>query len=102
MSEVRDLNPHMRPRSGSAYPRPHGLCGGEGFVLDEETNTARPCECRLQRITNARSRRLRNQIPEKYRDVAFDREPARTLLAELGMLGTGRGQLHRRIGRKAH
>jgi DNA replication protein DnaC len=97
MAEIRDLNPHMRPRSGSDYPCPHGLCGGEGFVLDEETNTARPCECRLQRITNARSRRLRNQIPEKYRDVAFDREPARTLLSELGVLGTDLRQFHRKI-----
>ena len=100
MAEIRDLNPHMRPRSGTDYPCPHGLCGGEGFVLDEETNTARPCECRLQRITNARSRRLRNQIPEKYRDVAFDREPARTLLSELGVLGTELRQFHRKIEEK--
>src|SRR5204863_9290039 len=86
--ELRDLNPHMKPRSGADYPCPYGLCGGEGFVLDEEPNSARPCECRVQRITHARSRRLRNQIPDKYRDVAFDREPARTLLAELGTLGS--------------
>src|SRR3954463_14311554 len=84
VAELRDLNPHMRPRSGTDYPCPHGLCGGEGFILDEETNTARPCECRLQRITNARTHSLRNQIPDKSRDVGFDREPARTLLSELG------------------
>ena len=100
VAELRDLNPHMRPRSGTDYPCPHGLCGGEGFVLDEETNTARPCECRVQRITHARSRRLRNQIPDKYRDVAFDREPARTLLAELGTVGSYLREFHRKIEAK--
>src|SRR3954467_13985883 len=42
---VRDLNPHLRPRSRSDYACPHGLCGGEGFVLDEETNVAKACPC---------------------------------------------------------
>jgi DNA replication protein DnaC len=72
---VRDLNPHMRPRSGSDYPCPHGLCGGEGFILDEETNTARPCECRVQRITNARTHSLDHKIPKKFQQVGFDRWP---------------------------
>ena len=81
---VRDLNPHLRTRTRSDYPCPHGLCGGDGFVLDERTNVARPCECRLQRIAHARSRRLRNEIPERYRDVALDRNPVPALLASLG------------------
>jgi DNA replication protein DnaC len=94
----RDRNPHMRPRGSTDYPCPHGLCGGEGFVLDEDTNTARPCACRTQRITNARSRRLRNDVPEKYRDVAIDREPARTLIEQLGTVGSSLRQFHRKIG----
>src|SRR4051812_19018741 len=73
--EVRDLNPHLRPRSRTDYACPHGLCGGEGFILDEETNVAKPCPCRAQRIAHARSRRLRSEIPERYRDIAFDRTP---------------------------
>ena len=81
---VRDLNPHLRPRSRTDYACPHGLCGGDGFILDEETNIARPCKCRPQRVAHARSRRLRNTIPEKYRDVAFDRNPVPQLLASLG------------------
>lgn len=97
---TRDSNPHMLPRSGTDYPCPYGLCGGEGFVLDDETNVARPCECRLQRITHARSRRLRNQIPEKYRDAAFDREPAVSILGELGPVGRELRHFHRKIEQK--
>ena len=97
---TRDSNPHMLPRSGTDYPCPYGLCGGEGFVLDEETNVARPCDCRLQRITHARSRRLRNEIPEKYRDASFDREPQRSILQELGPVGSGLRHFHRKIEQK--
>ena len=81
---MRDLNPHMRPRSRSDYGCPHGKCGGEGFILDEATNTARPCPCRSQRVAYARSRRLRSEIPERFRDVAFDRNPVPALLSSLG------------------
>jgi DNA replication protein DnaC len=77
---VRDRNPQLQPRSRSDYGCPHGLCGGEGFVLDEATNTAKPCPCRSQRIAHARSRRLRSEIPEKFRDVAFDRNPVPEIL----------------------
>ena len=83
-TQVRDLNPHLRPRSRTDYACPHGLCGGEGFILDEETNVAKPCPCRAQRIAHARSRRLRSEIPERYRDVAFDRNPVPELLDSLG------------------
>src|SRR3954452_1323351 len=82
--QVRDLNPHLKPRSRTDYACPHGLCGGEGFVLDEETNVAKPCPCRAQRIAHARSRRLRSEIPERYRDVAFDRNPVPAILDTLG------------------
>jgi DNA replication protein DnaC len=83
-ARVRDLNPHMKPRTRTDYACPHGLCGGEGFILDEETDVARPCPCRAQRIAHARSRRLRSEIPERYRDVAFDRNPVPDLLDSLG------------------
>ena len=63
---------------------PYAMCGGEGFVLDEETNVARPCRCRPQRIARSRSRRLKREIPEKYRDVAFDRHPVPDILESLG------------------
>ena len=83
MAELRDLNPHMRPRSGTDYPCPHGLCDASGYVLDEEANVARPCACRDQRIALARSRSLLHEIPKRFRDVAFDREPVTSILESM-------------------
>ncbi|HEV3230149.1 MAG TPA: ATP-binding protein [Solirubrobacteraceae bacterium] len=54
---------------------PYGLCDGSGFLLDEETNTARDCRCRPARLSRARSRNLAHVIPRKYRGVSFDRAP---------------------------
>ena len=54
---------------------PHGLCDGTGFVIDEATNTARDCSCRPIRISKAKGRRLEARLPQRYRDVAFDRFP---------------------------
>jgi len=54
---------------------PHGECDGSGFVVDEATNTARPCRCRPQRLARARARSLSAVIPRRYRDVAFERQP---------------------------
>ncbi|MBA3746151.1 MAG: ATP-binding protein [Solirubrobacterales bacterium] len=50
-------------------------CDGSGFVVDEDTNTARDCRCRPQRIARARARSLSGVIPRKYRGVSFDRPP---------------------------
>ena len=54
---------------------PYGLCDGSGFVMDDATNTDRPCECRPIRISQAKSRKLEARIPRKYRDAAFERWP---------------------------
>src|SRR5437764_8682742 len=71
-----DLNPHLSPSARSPqFPCPYAACDGSGFVLDEDENVARPCRCRDQRISLARSRSLRHEIPEKYQHVAFDRPP---------------------------
>jgi DNA replication protein DnaC len=43
-----------------------GICDGSGFLYDEETNTARDCQCRPQIIARNKAR---------YRDVAFNRFP---------------------------
>jgi DNA replication protein DnaC len=56
-------------------PCPYGECDGGGFVLDEASNTARPCRCRPQRLARARARSLSAVIPRRYRDVAFERKP---------------------------
>jgi DNA replication protein DnaC len=52
-----------------------GICDGSGFVVDEEENTARDCECRAARIAGTRSRALAGRIPQRYRGVSFERPP---------------------------
>jgi DNA replication protein DnaC len=54
---------------------PLGRCDGSGFVYDEATNTAYDCACRPQMIARAKARTLSAVIPDRYRDVAFDRYP---------------------------
>ena len=54
---------------------PFDTCDGSGFLVDEETNTARDCACRPQRIANARARRLRDRVPRRYMDLSWDRYP---------------------------
>src|ERR1700761_8646121 len=58
-----------------AAPCVLGICDGSGFLYDEETNTARDCECRPQIIARNKARSLSAVIPERYRDVAFNRFP---------------------------
>jgi len=54
---------------------PLGLCDGSGFLIDEESNTARDCGCRSGRIAGARTRSLAGRIPRRYRGVSFERPP---------------------------
>ena len=51
------------------------LCDGSGFLIDEETNTARDCRCRAGRVSRARSRSLSGVIPRRYRLASFDAPP---------------------------
>jgi DNA replication protein DnaC len=51
--------------------------------VDEETNTARPCRCRPQRIARAKARSLSAVIPRRFRDVAWDRPPVAHMPASL-------------------
>lgn len=52
-----------------------GICDGSGLVIDEATNTAYDCRCRVQLIARAKARNLSAVIPRRYRDVAFERPP---------------------------
>jgi DNA replication protein DnaC len=54
---------------------PFGLCDGGGFVVDEETAIAVPCQCRETRINRARARSLSAVVPRRFRGVSFDRAP---------------------------
>jgi len=59
-------------RSGRPAPCEFGLCDGSGFLVDEETNTARDCRCRPLRIAAIRSRSLEARIPKRYRAISFE------------------------------
>jgi DNA replication protein DnaC len=54
---------------------PYDECDGSGFVFEESSNTAYDCRCRPQRVALAKARSLSAVIPNRYRDVSFDRPP---------------------------
>jgi DNA replication protein DnaC len=58
---------------------PRGVCDGSGWLLDDESDVARPCECREIRINRASSRRIGSGIPRRFRGVSLDRNPIREL-----------------------
>jgi DNA replication protein DnaC len=62
---------------------PRGLCDGSGWILDEETDDARPCECREIRINRASSRRIGSGIPRRFRGVSLESNPLRDLPSEI-------------------
>jgi DNA replication protein DnaC len=65
-----------RHRSHENTPRcPFDACDGSGFRIDEQTNTAFDCACRVQRVATARARRLRDRVPRRYTDLSWDRHP---------------------------
>jgi DNA replication protein DnaC len=72
----------LRPVSERADPAANidaacllGRCDGSGWLLDDETNEARPCECRERRVKVAVGGRLGTGIPKRFRGVSFDRKP---------------------------
>jgi DNA replication protein DnaC len=58
---------------------PKGVCDGSGWLLDDDSDVARPCECREIRINRASSRRIGSGVPRRFREVSFDRNPIRDL-----------------------
>jgi DNA replication protein DnaC len=52
-----------------------GACDGGGWLLDESTNTARPCRCREERIDRAVTGRLRGGIPKRLLSASLERHP---------------------------
>jgi len=56
-------------------PCPLGVCDGSGWILDDEDDEARPCECREQRLSRGRNRGVASVIPRKFQGVSFDRPP---------------------------
>jgi DNA replication protein DnaC len=62
---------------------PRGRCDGSGWILDEETDVARPCECREIRINRASSRRIGTGIPRRFRTVSLESNPLRDFPPEV-------------------
>jgi DNA replication protein DnaC len=52
-----------------------GICDGSGFLFDDETNTARPCDCRAQRIRRSAAAGVGMGIGRRFLEVSYDREP---------------------------
>jgi DNA replication protein DnaC len=60
-------------------PCTHGRCDGSGFLVEEETNTARDCPCRPRLLAAARARQLEARIPKRYKMMSFDQLPGTDL-----------------------
>lgn len=58
---------------------PLGECDGGGWLVDEDSNTARPCACRDQRIRRATSAGVGLGIGRRFLEVSFEREPIASL-----------------------
>jgi DNA replication protein DnaC len=54
---------------------PFGLCAGDGWIVDEATNTASACRCRPERVAERRAKSLSRAIPKRFQGVSFDRPP---------------------------
>ena len=54
---------------------PLGRCDGSGWLLEEDGDVARPCECRERRVSRAAAGRLGTRIPKRFRGVSFERKP---------------------------
>ncbi|MGE5636792.1 MAG: ATP-binding protein [Nocardioidaceae bacterium] len=54
---------------------PLGVCDGSGWLLDDGSDTARPCSCRDRQISRALTERLASGVPKRFRGVSFERRP---------------------------
>jgi DNA replication protein DnaC len=72
---LRPLSERYDPAAQHDATCPLGSCDGSGWLLDDETNAARPCPCRERRVNRAVSGRMGSGIPKRFRGVSFDRKP---------------------------
>ncbi|HYN91637.1 MAG TPA: ATP-binding protein [Thermoleophilaceae bacterium] len=71
--------PHLRQRGMRTEPCRYGDCDGSGWIEVEETNGARECGCRRERVAAARAARLSTSIPRRFLGVDFERWPITNL-----------------------
>ena len=80
---------------------PFGNCDGSGWIIDDD-ETARGCECRERRITQARMAGVKRTLPRKYEGVGV-RAPAdlrHGALAGVADRRRDRPRVHRRARRQ--
>lgn len=51
------------------------LCDGSGMIVDVEANTTYRCRCWPERVARRRARRLSRDVPARFQNVGFEREP---------------------------
>src|ERR1700710_2780191 len=60
-----------------------GVCDGSGWILDDESDEARSCECRETRLRRGRNRGVASVPPRKFQGVSFDRPPVSDMERDL-------------------
>jgi DNA replication protein DnaC len=54
---------------------PYKLCDGGGMVVDLDANTTYRCRCWPEQVSRRRSRRLSREVPKRFQNLGFEREP---------------------------
>jgi DNA replication protein DnaC len=72
---VADLLRLLREEPGGEPACSLGRCDGSGWILDDNSDEAHPCECRQHRVSRVVSRRMGSGIPRRFAGVSFDRKP---------------------------
>lgn len=62
-------------RTAALKPCPYAVCDGSGMVVDWDANETYRCRCWPEQVQRRRSRRLSREIPKKFLNLGFEREP---------------------------
>jgi len=54
---------------------PYRVCDGSGMVVDVAANTTFRCRCWPEQVARRRARRLSREVPRRFRNLSFEREP---------------------------
>jgi DNA replication protein DnaC len=54
---------------------PYNACDGGGLIVDFDANTSYRCRCWPEQVSRRRARRLSREIPKRFQNVGFEREP---------------------------
>jgi DNA replication protein DnaC len=58
---------------------PLSVCDGSGWLVDEDSNTARACDCREQQVRRTAAAGIGMGIGRRFLEVSFEREPIAAL-----------------------